>query len=91
MKQVNLLWIITVVNSVVLIIIILVFIASLTYPAQSESKELREWVQKQIDENVNWVKKELDNNVEFVNKAIKEEHELNEVNTKKIFDYVNSR
>lgn len=80
MKKMNLLWIITIVNSVVLIIIVLVFIASMTYPAQSESNELREWVQKQLDLNVEHVEKEL-----------KKQNEYNEANTKRIFDYVNSR
>lgn len=47
MKKLNLLWIITIVNSVVLIIIVLVFIASLTYPAQSDAKFVEEEIKKE--------------------------------------------
>ncbi len=90
-KNLNILWVLTIINTTVLVLLIVFGVISMFTPQSNTNEETKKWVQEQIDSAIkvmNENRKESDN---YVNTEIKSQRDYVNGEVKKLYDYMNKR
>lgn len=69
-KNQKILWVLTIVNTTIILIFLLFIIIDAVFPSESYDDQLRKWVQEQIGNQSDWVSEQIKINNEYVQENV---------------------